>query len=175
MSEPTLKVTSDFTERFNQAVKSFKRDAVLVGIPANDDQRENEEAGGPLGNAALLALNNFGSPANNIPARPVMQNGIKKAQEKIAEQFKIAAKEVLTKGPAALETYYERAGLIASNSIKKAINDQDFEGGGPDNEKPADSTLASRKSRGFKGTKSLVVTGQTRNAITYVVKSIWGR
>ncbi|MFI5416190.1 MAG: hypothetical protein ACHQXJ_02430, partial [Nitrososphaerales archaeon] len=68
--------------------------------------------------------------------------------------------------------YYERAGIIAANACKKVINDQ--EGLKP----PAPATLKARKyitASGFKGTKSLLVTGQVRNAITYVVKSIWGR
>ena len=174
-ADPTLTVTSDFTEKFNEAIKSFKRDAVLVGIPATEDNRDEEA---PIGNAALLAINNFGSPANNIPARPVMANGIRNAQDGIAEEFKKAAQDVLKKGPAALATYYERAGSIAANSVKKAINDQDFAGGGPNNEEPAPATLAARKyltQAGFKGTKSLIVTGQMRNAITYVVRSVWGR
>lgn len=166
MSEPTLTVTSDFTEKFNEIVKSFKHDAVLVGIPQEDKTREDDE---PINNATLLAINNFGSPANNIPPRPVMQIGISNAKDAIAEQFKIAAKKALKDGPSALAAYYERAGIIASNSVKKAINSQE----GIDS--PSEATLAARKARGFKGTKSLVVTGQMRNAITYVVRNLWGR
>lgn len=165
MKGPTLTV-DDFTSNFNKIVNSFKKDSVLVGIPETENNRDET---GPIGNAALLAINNFGSPANNIPARPVMQIGIRNAQEKIAEQFKTAAQNAFSKGTQVLETYYERAGIIASQSVKKAINDQEGIKG------PADSTLQERKARGFKGTKALVVTGQMRNAITYVVQSIWGR
>jgi hypothetical protein len=168
MIQPKLTI-NDFTDRFNQAVKSFKNDAVLVGIPEEENRRDEDA---PIGNAAILAINNFGSPANNIPARPVMEIGIKAAQEKIAEQFKVAAQTVFKKGTTALSDYYERAGIIASQSIKKVINDQI--GIDP----PADSTLRARKyltKSGFKGTKALVVTGQLRNAITYVVQSIWGK
>jgi hypothetical protein len=167
--KPFMEVTSDFTKNFNDAIKRFKHDSVLVGIPEDDKERNGNS---PISNAALLAINNFGSPANNIPPRPIMAIGIKNAQPAIAEQFKLAAQNVLSKGPAALEQYYERAGIIASNSIKKVINDQD----GID--APAASTLKSRKyltKSGFKGTKALLVTGQLRNAITYVVKTLWGR
>jgi hypothetical protein len=168
MSEPTLTVTSDFTAKFKESIKQFQKDVVLVGIPQEDGPREE---GAPINNATLLAINNYGSPANNIPPRPVMQIGIRNAQEAIAEQFKIAAQTVLSKGGAAIGQAYERAGMIASNSIKKAINDQ--EGIEP----PSDATLKARKyigKSGFKGNKALVVTGQMRNAITYVVKSVWG-
>lgn len=163
MKKPTLTVTSDFTDQFNAIMRGLKRDAVLVGIPDTTTEREKDENQGPITNAALLAINNFGSPANNIPARPVMQIGIKLAQDEIAEQFKKAALNALTKGESATDTYYERAGIIASNSIKKVINEQ------TDIDPPADSTIRNRESKGFKGTKALVVTGQMRNAITYVV------
>lgn len=155
-----ITVTSDFTDDFNRVIKSFKNDAVLVGIPAEKTARKAQD---PVNNATLLAINNFGSPKLNIPARPVMAIGIRNAADPIAAQFKKAAVDALTKGYAALQTYYERAGIIASNSIKKAINDQDGIKG------PADSTLAARQADGFKGTKSLVVSGQMRNAITWVL------
>lgn len=160
MSKANVTVTADFTKDVNKIIASFKSDAVIVGIPEEKtDRKEN----GPINNATLLAINNFGSPQNNIPARPVMTIGIGNAQDAIADQFKLAIKNALSKGISALGTYYERVGIIASNSIKKAINDQiGFPG-------PAESTLRARKAKGFKGTKSLVVTGQMRNAITYVV------
>ncbi len=160
MKPPTL-VVEDFTEKFNQIVKQFKRDAVLVGIPEDDSERDESD---PVNNATLLALNEFGSAINNIPPRPAMAIGIRNAQAAIAEQFKLAARGALTKGLAALPIAYNRVGIIASSSIKKAINSQ--EGLAP----LADSTLAAREAAGFKGTKALIVTGQMRNAITYVVK-----
>lgn len=159
MSKPTLEVV-DLTDKFNKTIAAFKKDAVLVGIPEDENQREDD----PIGNAAILAINNFGSPVNNIPPRPVMQIGLKKAADQIAEQFKLAVQKSFSQGINALSTYYERAGIIASNSIKKVINAQ--EGIKP----PSEATLAARNSAGFKGTKALIMTGQMRNAITYVVK-----
>lgn len=159
--KPTLTVTSDFTDDFNEIIKRFKNDDVLVGIPEIDPSRKEIS---PINNATLLALNNFGSPANNIPARPVMEIGIRNAESDIAEAFKAAAKNVLSEGLSALLPAYTRIGIIASNSVKKAINSQEgIEG-------PSPATLKARESHGFKGTKALVVTGQMRNAITYVVR-----
>ncbi len=163
MSKPYLKVTEDRTEEFNAMIKSFKNDNVLVGIPADENSREE----GPIGNAAILAINELGSPINNIPPRPAMAIGIRNAQEDIAEQFKKAVKQSLKVGLSALQVYYERAGIIASTSVKKVINSQ--EGLAP----PSEATIASRRSAGFKGTKALLVTAQMRNAITYVVN--WGK
>lgn len=167
---PRMSVTSDFTQRFNETIKRFQKDAVLVGIPEEKTERKDEDT--DFGNAAILAINHFGSEEAHIPPRPVLSTGIKNAQGAIAEQFKICAKEVLSKGPAALEVYYNRAGSIAASACKRVINDQD--GLAP----PSEATLRARKyltKSGFKGTKSLLVTGQLRNAITYVVKNIWGK
>lgn len=164
MSGPTL-LTVDFTKNFNETVARFKNDAVLVGIPAGDTTRDSDDDGesSPITNATLLAINEFGSPANNIPARPVMSIGIRAARDAIAEQFKKAAQNAWSMGVNALSIYYERAGIIASSSVKATINGQ------IGIEPPSKSTLRSRKRRGFKGTKALVVTGQMRNAITYVL------
>lgn len=172
---PVYKVTSDFTKKFNETISRFKKDAVLIGIPAEDNERQGKEGfkeEGPLGNAAILALNHFGSEEAHIPPTDVLGTGIKKAQEQIAEQFKVCAKTALTKGPSVLATYYERAGTIAANACKRVITQQD--GFKP----PAPATLEARKyltQEGFKGKKRLLVTGQVRNAITYVVRSVWGR
>lgn len=161
MSKVYFKVTEDFTDQFNEIVNRFKKDEVLVGIPQAEAAREDDQF---INNATLLAINNFGSPANNIPPRPVMSIGIKNAQDEIAEQYKLAVQKAWKEGPEALDQYYERAGIIASNSIKKAINT------GEDIKPPAESTLKARKSKNFAGKKALIVTGQMRNAITYVVK-----
>lgn len=163
MSKPFLKI-SDFTKSIMENVAAIKSIETVVGIPEEEDGRQEE---GQIGNAALLFINNFGSPANNIPARPVMEIGMRAAQDQIAEEMKKAAKEGLTKGSKVIEKYHNRAGMIASSSVKRAINDQI--GIDP----PADATLKARQyltQSGFKGTKALIVTGQMRNAITYVVR-----
>lgn len=158
MSKPFLKI-EDFTKAVLDGVKALKKYETLVGIPAEDNERE-----GPIGNAALLAINHFGSPVNNIPPRPVLTIGIFNAQDAIAEEMKKAIQMGLKKGGAAVGIYYERIGIIASNSVKRVINDQTGIA------EPASSTIRSRERRGFKGQKALLVTGQLRNAITYVVK-----
>lgn len=158
MSKPYIKV-EDNTKKFLDSVFTLKGKRTLVGIP----QDENSRGDGEIGNAAILFINNFGSPANNIPPRPVMDIGIRRSQDEITKEFESAVK-AMGKGPDEVDKYFNRAGIVASNSVKTVINEQiDIEG-------PAKSTLESREAKGFKGTKSLVVTGQLRNAITYVVE-----
>lgn len=160
--KPTLTVTSDFTDNFQAIIKRFKNDQVLVGIPEYDSARQNDDE---INNATLLAIANFGSPAQNIPPWPIMAIGIRNSQDAIGEEYKKAAIQSLKTGFNALDTYYNRAGIIASNSIKQVINAQD---GVPD-DKPEPATLEARKRNNFKGTKYWLVTGQMRNAITYVI------
>jgi hypothetical protein len=160
---PTFTITKDLTKQVNDIVRKFRHDDILVGIPASDAEREGNET---VNNPTLLAICNFGSAANNIPPWPVMAIGIRNAQDAIAEQFKVAAIAALKKGFSALQPAYERIGIIASNSIKKVINSQEDVPEG----KPAESTLAARRLRRFKGTKYWLVSGQMRNAITYVVR-----
>ncbi len=161
MKKPTLKVTADFTKDFNGVIASLKKSAVMVGIPSEENDRSSED--GPIGNAAILAINHYGSPANNIPARPVLTIGIERSRDAVAQQLKKAAEDALTKGSAGVTVSLERAGSIAANSVKKTINDQFGI------EPPAPATIRARESRGFAGKKALIVTGQMRNAITYVV------
>ncbi len=162
MSEPYLKVV-DLSQDFKSIVEQYKKDAILVGIPEAKGERKDDQQDEEINNAALLAINEFGSPANNIPPRPVMEIGLLLAQEDIAKELKKAVLEGFTKGASALWTYYNRAGIIASQSIKSVINKQYFIA------PPSEATLETRKREGFKGTKALIVTGQMRNAITYVI------
>ena len=160
MSKPSIDV-KDFTEKFLAAVKKMKKFETLVGIPEEDSKRDESDG---INNAALLFINEYGSPANNIPARPVVKIGIKQSKSDVVDEFRKAARDGLSRGDAVVQKYYERAGIIASNSIKNVINNQIGIQG------PSEATLKIRKEKGFKGTKSLIVTGQMRNAITYVVQ-----
>ncbi len=161
-----MQVTRDFVSQVNQVISTFRADAVQIGIPQAENDRkrgEGDELPKEFGNAAILALNHFGNEELHIPPRPVLPIAIKRATPAIVEQMKAAALAALSGGANVLSTYYNRVGIIASTEAKKVINDQDGIAA------PAEATLASRKRRKFKGEKALLVTGQMRNAITYVV------
>lgn len=161
MSKTNVKVTKDITKEILANIKKFRFDKVLVGIPEEKSDRKEEE--GPS-NAYLLAIHEFGSPQNNIPPRHPLATGMRLAKDEIAKELSKAAAAFLSAGTAAVDKYYDRAGLIAASSVKRVINDN------IDMPEPPKATLKSRQSKGFEGTKSLVVTGQLRNAITWVVK-----
>lgn len=165
--------TESFLDKLDRVVSKFKSDAVLVGIP----QEKASRPGDAMNNATILAINHFGSPLQNIPARPILAIGIQNAQEDIAKELKkavLASLKTVVKGGTAeaiMDQYYNRTGIIAAAAVKAVITNQ--EGIEP----PAESTLQSRRSRGrsegkkgFSGESALLVTGQLRAAITYVVK-----
>jgi|WetSurMetagenome_2_1015567.scaffolds.fasta_scaffold769330_2 hypothetical protein len=162
--KPTFEVTIDNTESFKELINKFRNDKVLFGIPSTDESRNDTDE---INNASILAMNEFGSPLNNIPPVQPMRKGLQLARDEITLEFAKAAKTALNAGSSAIDQHYERIGIIVSNSVKKVINEQI---GFPP---PKESTLEARKyltKSGFKGTKRLLVTGQLRNAITYVVQ-----
>ena len=165
MAKPTLKVTKDLVSNFNDLIKSLKDEQVLVGIPESKSARKQAEENNGVTNAFLLMINEKGSELNHIPDRQPMAKGIRLAKNEIAEQFKKCAQNVLSSGKQAINIYFNRAGFIASSSIKNVITNQ------IDIEPPSKATMIARKYLGIKSEKALIVTGEMRNAITHVVRS----
>lgn len=156
-----VKITVDNVKGLEEALQALKSQTLLVGIPQGENEREENQ---PIGNAALLYIHEHGSPVNNIPPRPVMSIGLKKSQKPLIEEFRKGAKAILDGKTKAVDQMLTRAGFIATTAIKKVIDDQDGI------EAPADSTLKARKRKGFEGEKALLVSGQLRNAITFVIE-----
>lgn len=160
-----LVIKNDSVREISKIIDLLRDKRTLVGIPQNGSNRDPQTGEyGPINNAALLFINNFGSPDNNIPPRPVMDIGIRLAQDDIASEFRLVGEAALDKKTESLNKYYERIGIIGSNSIKRVINDNLLI------DEPSEATLEARKRKGFGGKKALIVTGQMRNAITYVVE-----
>lgn len=160
--KPYMKVTEDRTKEINDIVKKFEKDTVLVGIPESKGSREDTDE---ITNAQLLAITQFGSPAQNIPEWNVMGIGIRSAQKDIADQYKQAAVNAFSQGLGVIDVYENRVGIIASNAIKSTITNQ------VDAPELSEGTLKARAANGFKGKKRAIVTAQMRNAITYVLRS----
>lgn len=156
MSNSAKKLVDRFADiKLNLA--KLSRTEVLVGVPQDKNTRKDE-----MSNAAIAYINDKGSPAQNIPARPFMEPGVQEASPKISKQMMMAANKALT-DPEEANVHLNRAGLIAQNSIRAKINSNI----GP---VLAEATLAARRRRGRTGTNTLVDTGQLRNSITYVVR-----
>jgi len=161
LSKPILKI-KDYKKDFENLVQSLRQKKTLVGIPVQDNSRPGNES--PIGNAAIMFINNFGSPGQNIPPRPVFDIGMARVMKDLIKQFELIALAAVENSSSKVNQGFERLGVVASQSVKTVIDQQ------IDIAPPSFSTLKSRQARGFKGDKALVVTGQLRNSITYVVE-----
>ncbi|WP_063655226.1 hypothetical protein [Candidatus Arsenophonus triatominarum] len=167
----------DNTGKLFDALTQLGKQDVLVGIPAEKSEREDIS----FSNAAIGYLNEFGSPAKNIPARPHLIPGIRSVHTKTSAELKIAAKAILDSQPDKAEQGLNRAGQIAVQGVQTVITQSNFT-------PLADSTLAARARRGRKGAaqalenrkaglppdnanaRPLIDTGTYRRAITYLVR-----
>lgn len=130
---------------------------VLVGVPAGEARDD-----GPS-NAEIGYQNEFGSPANNIPARPHLLPGVAAVQDKVASKLTQAADAAATGRPSDAERHLHATGLLAQNSVRRTLTTTAY--------RPlSERTLAERRARGRTGTKPLIDTGQYRRSITYVVR-----
>ncbi|HVI10225.1 MAG TPA: hypothetical protein VND65_18185 [Candidatus Binatia bacterium] len=160
----TIITKVDATRQVAAGMKLLKGQEVLVGIPAENAPRDAAEARGTdITNAALAYLHNYGSPTQNIPARPFAEPGIEAAKVEIGDGFQKAGLAALDGKPDVMMKNLHAIGIRASTSIRNKIN----EGIPPP---LAASTIRARKRRGRTGTKPLVDTAQMRNAVTYVVR-----
>ena len=78
------------------------------------------EDGTPV--ALVAAANEFGSPKNNVPARPFMRNAVDQNETKWAAIAESGAKNVIL-GNGSISDTMETIGLVAVGDIKKAIAD----------------------------------------------------
>lgn len=152
----------DFTPALVKSVKLLTKKQVLVGVPAEKAGRRGKKQ--KMNNAALALIHDQGSPAQNIPARPFMEPGIKDVRLELARRLEQTGKIALRGGQEQdIVRALNAVGLTAQKGIKNRINSGPFEPLKP-------GTLAARQRRGRTGTKPLIDTGQLRNSISYVIE-----
>ncbi|WP_429498952.1 hypothetical protein ACQUFY_08495 [Robbsia andropogonis] len=147
----------DLLPKILEQIGELTKRQVLVGIPDGAPSRQDT----PQSNAQIGYLQETGSPANNIPARPFLVPGVADVQEQVAEILQGGVKEALS-GRAALPRMHG-AGMVAQGAVRRKITNGPFQDLAP-------ATIAARQARGRTGTKPLIDTGQLRNSITYVVR-----
>ena len=157
------------------ALKFVKENYVLVGIPdAQTDRGRDAE----ITNAELLFIHTNGSPINNIPPRPVIEQAILSEKDKFDEMLKKVYDYARKGDKQSAVMQLRRVGLKAQNVCRGwFVNPNN---GWPPN---APSTAAAKIRRykkshkGKAGTytpKPLIDTGELRKSITYVL-SLRGR
>lgn len=157
MSRSGLETLHDGLPDMLRRMAAVAQRDVLVGVPAGEARDD-----GPS-NAEIGYQNEFGSPANNIPARPHLMPGVAAVQDKAVARLTQAASAAATGRMSDAERHLHAAGLIAQNSVRRTLTTAAY--------RPlSERTLAERRARGRTGTKPLIDTGQYRNSITYVVR-----
>lgn len=105
----------DNAQAILDAIRSLTKKDVLVGIPSEDSERDDV----PFGNAGIGYVNEYGSPAQNIPPRPHLVPGVKSVEEQTVPQLKAAAQAALDGNAAGAERALNRAGTLAANGVRR--------------------------------------------------------
>lgn len=166
-----VRVLADNLPAMRAGLKLLEDEQVLVGVPAEKAPRTSAEAkakGMEINNAALAYIHNYGSPANNIPARPFLEPGIENAKDSISTQMQKAGDAAMAGKRDAVHNNLEAVGLMASTSVKMKIRTGPFAPLGA-------ATIRARERRaghalGPGDIRPLIDTGQMLNSITYVIR-----
>ena len=184
-----LTVTKDSVSQVIASLTELVQQQVLVGYPDSTSDRD-EETDGPMTNATLGYIHENGSPKANIPERPHLVPGVRKAEERAVAYMEKAAKATLSRDPKRANAYLNDAGIVAMNSARNEITTGDFvplQPGTVAARHRSRKTKSMRKSeikyleliaqgmapgaaQDAAGIRPLINTGQLRNAITYVLR-----
>lgn len=182
-----LATVLDETARVIGGIQMLASTRVMAGVPADRAPRDDED-GRPINNAELAYIHNNGAPEVGIPQRQFMEPGIQSVQGRIEDRLRMTAVAASEGKLEAADRGFHQAGLIAQSGIRAKLT----EGVPPP---LAPSTVAARIRR-VKGKKRrakidadlasgipasrqngaegvftpLIVTGQLRSAINYVVR-----
>jgi hypothetical protein len=132
---------------------------LVVGVP----ERNNKRKQGDVSNALLAAIAETGSPANNIPARPVIGPGMMKARDAITSHYKGAALALLAGKPDMVEPQLAKAGDAAVAAVRRQLLLGDH---AP--LKPA--TIARRRAKGVTSSTPLYDSGQLYDAYAWELR-----
>lgn len=179
--KPTLSVTqtADHAALLRRAMTLLTRQDVLVGIPAEKAARKGDGDGEPAGNALIGYVQEHGSPARNIPARPFLVPGITSVQDQVAGLMADAARAALRGDPAGVVATQNRIGLMAVNAVGAQFVDNDWPALAPQTlagrwrEENRDQVGKKQKKdrvRQPKKTNPLLFTTALRGSIAYVVR-----
>lgn len=157
-------ITDNFSKQL-KALEFIKDNSVYVGIQEKDSSREDEA---PT-NAELMFIHTNGSPANNIPPRPVIEPAIKNDKERLSKIMKKAAQCAMDGDFAEATKQLHIAGTRGRDVSKRWFVN-------PENhwQPNAESTAARKRKKGATVIRPLIDTGELRNSISYFVDTKGG-
>lgn len=167
-----LLVRADKTGLVAAAIRLLVRRKVRVGIPADNDSREE----GGVTNAQLGYIHEFGEPLVNIPARPHLAPGVRDATPEINARLRAAGVAALTGQGAKVAANLEAAGMAGVKGVQARIRSNIP----PPTKKRTHAVAMLRGTRAIKaarkraleidaGSVALIDTGAYLASITYTV------
>jgi hypothetical protein len=154
-----VRIVKDRVGAVLKGVRDLTSKEVLVGIPSTTAGRTDT----PINNAEIGYLMETGSPAQNIPERPFLVPGVESASKQFVPHLKAAGLSALEGKSEMIQRDFDRAGMVAANSVKAKITEGPFTPLSP-------KTLAKRRAKGRTGERPLIDTGQLRRSVTHVVR-----
>jgi len=130
-------IVKDKVKRLQDSIGAMVQNKVLVGVPAEKAERDDEDGKQQVNNATIGYWMENGVPEHNIPARPHLIPGVREAEEPISEEMRSATISALTGDKAGFMQNLRRAGQIATTSVQNKIDTGPFKA-------LADSTLRAR-------------------------------
>ncbi|GAA5786135.1 hypothetical protein [Chitiniphilus shinanonensis] len=192
----TVKITIDDVSKVLGSIATLAAKQVLVGIPSSTAGRDDD---GPINNAEIGYVQEHGSPANNVPARPFLVPGVKDEMEPISRQLKRASQSALDGDKAKSDMALKAAGLLGERGARAKISSNiapalkpstianRYRARGTASRREGEMAYSSKVTAGAQaagmslseiqdaaGIVSLVNTGQLRNALTYVIRKKGG-
>jgi hypothetical protein len=158
----SLKTGRDRMAALQKAVTDLTKTEVLIGIPDANAARQADK-GQPASNALIGYIQEFGSPAKNIPPRPFLVPGVNSIRDSAAKRLGVAAEKALSGRTEAVGQQLDAVGLLGQAAVRGKITDGPFA-------PLAERTLEARRRRGRTGDKPLIDSGQLRASINFVVR-----
>lgn len=135
-------------------INSLDDAVVLVGLPGRNSPKHEEGSQATV--AEIAVINEFGSPANNIPARPFMAQTYERHGQSAIKFLERMAQQV-ARGKIPAKAALDRVGVYYTGRVKDTIVKGTFAPNSP-------VTIAQKKS-----SKPLIDTGTMRNSVTHVL------
>lgn len=175
-----LQVKVDEVANVVERVRTLTGNTILIGIPSTTAGRTDT----PIDNASIGYINEFGSPAQNIPARPFLRPGVQDAIPVVLPMLRKVAEGAFSKSRDKSIQAMHRIGITTASAVRRRVTTGPFT-------PLADATVAARARRGRKGAieemkrraagkaagtnlaKPLIDTGALRRSITYVLRGKW--
>lgn len=122
--KPLLTIEQHVSGKLNDALKSLQRKALYVGI-AKDSELDSRGSDEPS-NSHLGFIHEFGSPMENIPARPFLVPGVKDDMNRIKRGMGNAMRFALNGDEERCDAALEATAINAASAVKNYMATADF-------------------------------------------------